>query len=151
MVVDNSAYFRGDWQLSGSREQDDGYNYIYELRAMNKTRRVEAGHFVARFFLRREGPVKFGSHYESSDNYRQNPSLSTLTTYFADVEYFDVDLGIRSIAPGETIGFKGQLTSPDGSMKSANDWSSHDIPSSQGEVRRVLWLKDGQVIAGSAP
>lgn len=151
MVVDNSAYFSGDWLLSGSREQDDGYNYIYELRAKNNTRRVEQGHFVARIFVRPEGTLRLGTHYENSDVYQRNPLVSAWAPHYGDVQYFDVDLGIRSVAPGETIGFKGQLTQSDGGMKTVNDWSTADIPWTRGDVRRVLWLKDGQVIAGSAP
>ena len=151
MVVDNNAYNRENWQVTGIKDQDDGYNFIYYLKARNNTKRVEEGHFVARFFLRTEGTLKIGTHYEASDIFRGDPLILPLTQYFGDVKSFDVDLGFRSVAPGESIGFKGQLTDPDGAMRSTNDWSGANIPATAGQVERVVWLKDGQIIAGSVP
>ncbi len=151
LEVDNQAYKQGSWQLTGQSEQDDGYNYIYFLAAQNLTERTEQGHFVARFYLRPEGTLGIGTHYENSQVYQGNPTVSELKQFYGPVRYLEIDMGERTVEPGKYIGFKGQLQQADGGMKTGNDWSASDLPPVLGAVHKVLWLKDGQVIGGSAP
>jgi mannan endo-1,4-beta-mannosidase len=149
--VANDGYRSGLWRLEGHKEQDDGYNFVYALSALNETGRVEQGHFAVRFFLRPEGALRVGAHYDQSQVYRRHPTVSALREFHEDVRFIELDLGVRSVGPREHLGLKGQLSQSDGGLKTSNDWSAGELPARSGPVARVLWLKDGQVIGGSAP
>lgn len=151
LEVANQGYREGSWQVHGLKEQDDGYNFVYFLTAQNQTGKTEQGHFTARFFLRPEGVIRIGSHYEASQVYQGHPSVSGLKTFSGTLQFIDVDLGLRSVEAGQYLGFKGQLSQADGGMKTMNDWSAGNLPVARGPVQNVLWLKDGQVIAGATP
>ncbi len=151
LKINNQGYKEDSWFSQGYKEQDDGYNFIYFLTAKNQTKREESGHFKARFFLRPEGPIGVGTHYDASQTYQGNPVVSAMKNFYGGVHYFEVDFGYRSVEPGHYLGFKGQLSQADGKLKSKNDWSASDLASTTAKVQRVVWLKDGQVIAGAAP
>jgi mannan endo-1,4-beta-mannosidase len=151
VTVKNGGYQLEDWLLQGFKVQDDGFHFIYFLTAENRTGRTETGRFVFRFFLSPEDALVLGTHYENSKVYRGDPQVSGLQPYFGNVWYIDVDMGERSVAPGESIGFKGQIQQAKGGLKSHNDWSSASFRSEVDEVRRVLLLKDGKASGGFGP
>jgi hypothetical protein len=151
LSVENGSYGRVDWQLRGRKEQDDGYNFIYYLSAQNMTGRVEAGHFVFRYFLNPEDLTVVGPHYENSQFYQGNPKIYELSQLFGNTWYIDIDMGQRTVAPHESIGFKGQIQQAKGGLKSHNDWSSGDFQPQEEMIHRVLLVKDGQAIGGFSP
>lgn len=151
LTVKNQGYKEGEWDLSGYKEQDDGYNLVYFLTAKNHTNRTETGHFKVRFFLRPEEGLKIGTHYESSQTYQHDPLVSPLKSYHDGVAFLDIDFGFRSIDPGQYLGVKGALSQSDGKMKTNNDWSTDNLLLSPTTINRVLWFKDELVIGGQAP
>jgi hypothetical protein len=151
LKINNQGYTEEHWSSQGYKEQDDGYNLIYFLTAKNQTNSLELGHFKARFFLRPEGPIGVGAHYDASQTYQGHPQVSDMKNFYSGVHYFEVDFGFRSIEPGHYIGFKGHLSQADGKMKTNNDWSASNLASTAAKVQRVVWLKDDKIIAGAAP
>ncbi len=151
VTINNGLYKHGDWQLSGRKEQDDGYNFIYHLSAKNQTEKTEEGHFFVKFFLRQEGNLKIGAHYDESSVYQGHPSSSGLKVINSDVSALEIDLGWRKVEPGEILAFKGQITQDDGQFKSQNDWSASGLKEVVGQINEVQWFKDDQLIGGSQP
>jgi mannan endo-1,4-beta-mannosidase len=149
--VKNGAYQLHDWLLEGYKSQDDGFHFIYHLAAQNRTGRIETGHFVFRFFVWPEDALILGTHYESSTIYRGDPKVFEPRPYFGRNWYIDIDMGERTVGPGEWIGFKGQIQQAKGGLKRHNDWSSASFHAQEDEVRRVLLLKDGRASGGFGP
>lgn len=151
VTVDNVPGQPRDWELLGFKQQDDGYNYVYEMQARYLGEEIAEGNFAFRFYLTLDGALKLGAHYETSQVWKRDPVLSGPHAAFGKVVYFDLDLGARRLQTGENIGYRGHFTQADGQMKSRNDWSAADLNPVLASVSRVVLLKNGEPVAGFAP
>lgn len=151
LEVDNVPGQDEEWELEGFKQQDDGYNFVYEMKAIYRGAAPIEGQLSFRYFLTLDGPLTLGSHYETSQAWKGDPRISGPEAAFGKLVYLDIDLGQRKLAPGEHVGYRGHFNQRDGQMKSRNDWSSAALPTTPGPVQRVVLLLDGKPVAGRLP
>jgi endo-1,4-beta-mannosidase len=142
----------GAWSLTGQKTKDDGYWLIYNVRATNTSGAAQSGHFVFRFYIVPDGTTTITSHYDDSSVYNSSvtPSAS-FTAYVGTAQYYEIDMGTRTINGQQYVGYAGNIGQNDGKFKSSNDWSSAQLPTSWGTITHVALYKDGVLVGGLNP
>ena len=141
-----------NWSITGYKSKDDGYWFIYDVRALNTSGAAQTGHYVFRFFITPDGATTITSHYDDSSVYNSSVTASTsFKTFYGATQYYEIDMGTRTISDQQYVGFVGDIGQTDGKFNSANDWSSSVFPTAWGTVTHVALYKDGVLVAGLEP
>ena len=147
-TVRNLGVGAGDFSLAGAKDQDDPYNFIYWLRASNRSGQTKTGRFVFRFYLTPKPSLTLRDHYEQSEHWVRNPQVSGLKQGPEGVFYYEIDLGPRTLPQGAYLGYKGGLAQATGQLQTSNDWSSSELTSLEKPLERIALFCDGRLIAG---
>lgn len=139
-----------NWTVTGFKEQDDGWWFIYHVKVTN-TGASQSGNFTVRFFMTTEGTVTVQSHYEESSPWVGNPTASGLVNWSGSIYYYDVPFNGRTVANGQYLGYKGQIQQGPGGFVSSNDWSSSQFTTTSSTLTHVVIYKDGLQVAGILP
>ena len=139
-----------DFEVTGYLEQNDGIHVYYYIYCENTSSRGYQGNMKIRIYTTEDVATNIEMHYESSDEYTGNPSVSGWI-YEDKHACYEVDFGNRALTPGERIGFKGGMSASGGGIDLGNDWSLADITSSSSTLERVVVYMGGQICAGESP
>ena len=139
-----------DFEVTGYLEQNDGIHVYYYIYCTNTSNQGYQGNMMIRIYTTEDVSTKLEMHYESSDEYSGDPSVSGW--FYEDGHaYYDVDFGNRALIPGERIGFKGGISATGGGIDLSNDWSLADITTSSSSLDRVVVYLGDQICAGESP
>ena len=140
--------------MTGYKDQDDGYWFIYHLQIKNNTGATQTGTYKVRFYVVPENPgITIGNQYDESSNWIGDPTAGAWTLYSGSIYYYEVNFGSRSVTNGGTLGYKGELIETGGGngFVSSNDWSSSQFTTTSATITHVVVYKDGNIIAGTQP
>jgi len=140
----------GDFEVTGYLTQDDGFHAYYEIYCTNNTEQGYQGNVKFQIFVTRESGTTMETHYEESDEYVDDPTISGWIEDENSNYYYEIDMGNRAISPGETIGFSGGLYQADGELDLSNDWSLSELTTSSSTLEKMPFYI-GDVLATGEP